>query len=159
MCGSITIMTTKAEVESSPMFKIIKRAIMRKYPWIKDMYVGNEDDINKYSSMLFLDADVDAQQLADEKGWTMEQWTAPDIQRRVYKKDHFDTVYLSIFFTKPFDEEARQLQNQIEEEMKRIQKSDAIPSDIKINKTIGLSNLRYNFPPPQSTPDNSTITN
>ena len=152
-------MTTKAEVESSPMFKIIKRAITRKYPWIKDMYVGNEDDINKYSSMLFLDADVDAQQLADEKGWTMEQWTAPDIQRRVYKKNHFDTVYLSIFYTKPFDEEARQLQNQIEDEMRRIQKSDAIPSDIKIHKTFGLSNLRYNFPPPQATPDNSTITN
>ncbi len=142
-------MTTKEEVESSPMFKIIKRAITRKYPWIKDMYVGNEEDISKYSSMLFLDADIDAQQLADEMGWTMEQWTAPDIQRRVYQKDHFDTVYLSIFFTKPIDEEARQLQNQIEEEMRRIQKSDAIPSDVKISKTIGLSNFRYNFPPQQ----------
>jgi len=148
-------MTTKAEVEKSPIFKILKRAITRKYPWIKDMYVGNEEDINKYSSMLFLDADVDAQQLADEKGWTMEEWTTPSIQRRVYKRDHFDTVYLSIFYTKPFDEEARQLQNQVEEEMRRIQKSDAIPEDVKIRKTIGLSNLRYNFPPP----DNTTITN
>jgi len=145
-------MTTKEEVESSPMFKIIKRAITRKYPWIKDMYVGNEEDISKYSSMLFLDADIDAQQLADEMGWTMEQWTAPDIQRRVYQKDHFDTVYLSIFFTKPFDEEARQLQNDIDDEMKRIQKSNAIPSEIKINKTLGLSNFRYNFPPPQEQP-------
>ena len=64
-------MNTKAEVESSPMFKIIKKAIMRKYPWIKDIYAGDEEDMRKYSSMLFLDADIDAQQLADEKGWTM----------------------------------------------------------------------------------------
>ena len=152
-------MTTKAEVESSPMFKIIKRAIMRKYPWIKDVYVGDEEDISKYSSMLFLDADIDAQQLADEMGWTMEAWVDPDLQRRIYNRDNFNTVYLSVLFTKPFDEEARQLQNEIEDEMRRIQKSDAIPSDVKINKTLGLSNFRYNFPPPQATPDNTTITN
>ena len=155
-------MTTKAEVESSPMFKIIKRAIMRKYPWIKDIYAGDEEDMKKYSSMLFLDADIDAQQLADEKGWTMEQWASPDKQRRAYNRNYFDTVYLSILFTNPFDEEARALQSDIDDEMKRIQKSNAIPSDIKISKTLGLSRFRYNFPPPQeqpAEPDNTTITN
>ena len=149
-------MKTKEEVESSPMFKIIKRAIMRKYPWIKDIYAGDEEDLIKYSSMLFLDADIDAQQLADEKGWTLESWATPDAQRRTYNRDYFDTVYLSVLFTKPFYEESRELQNDIDGEMKRIQKSDAIPSDIKINKTLGLSRFRYNFPPP---PDNTTITN
>ena len=141
------------------MFKIVKRALMRKYPWIKDIYVGNEEDISKYSSMLFLDADIDAQQLADEKGWTLESWASPDVQKRLYNKDHFDTVYLSVLFTKDSYDEARDLQNELETEMKRIQKSDAIPSDVKISKTIGLSNFRYNFPPPQATPDNTTITN
>ena len=152
-------MNTKEEVEKSPMFKIIKKVTMRKYPWIKDIYAGDEEDLKKYSSMLFLDADIDAQQLADEKGWTMEQWAAPDKQRGLYNRDHFNTVYLSVLFTKPLDEEARELQNDIDDEMKRIQKSDAIPSDIKISKTLGLSNFRYNFPPPQATPDNTTITN
>jgi hypothetical protein len=145
-------MNTKAEVESSPMFKIIKKAIMRKYPWIKDIYAGDEEDMKKYSSMLFLDADIDAQQLADENEWTLEQWVNPDLQRRIYNRDHFNTVYLSVLFTKPSDEEARQLQNDIDDEMKRIQKSNAIPSDIKIGKTLGLSNFRYNFPPPQEQP-------
>jgi hypothetical protein len=150
-------MNTKEEVEKSPMFKIIKKAIMRKYPWIKDIYAGDEEDMKKYSSMLFLDADIDAQQLADENEWTLEQWVNPDLQRRIYNRDHFNTVYLSVLFTKPSDEEARALQNDIDDEMKRIQKSNAIPSDIKIGKTLGLSNFRYNFPPPQ--PDNTTITN
>ena len=149
-------MKTKEEVESSPIFKIVKKAIMRKYPWIKDIYAGDEEDLTKYSSMLFLDADIDAQQLADEKGWTMESWVAPDVQRRTHNRDYFDTVYLSVLFTKPFYEESRELQNDIDGEMKRIQKSDVIPSDIKINKTLGLSTFRYNFPPP---PDNTTITN
>jgi hypothetical protein len=149
-------MNTKAEVESSPMFKIIKRAIMRKYPWIKDIYAGDEEDMRKYSSMLFLDADIDAQQLADEREWTLESWASPDKQRSPRNRDHFDTVHLSVLFTKPYDQEARELQNDIDDEMKRIQKSNAIPSDIKINKTLGLSVFRYNFPPP---PDNTTITN
>ena len=145
-------MNTKEEVEKSPMFKILKKAIMRKYPWIKNIYAGNEEDMRKYSSMLFLDSDIDAKQLADEKGWTLESWVDPDIQRRLYNRNHFDTVYLSVLFTKPSDDDARKLQNEIEEEMKRIQKSDAIPSDIKINKTLGLSNFRYNFPLPQEQP-------
>ena len=79
-------MKTKEEVESSPMFKIVKKAIMRKYPWIKDIYAGDEEDLTKYSSMLFLDADIDAQQLADEKGWTLESWATPDAQIRTYNR-------------------------------------------------------------------------
>lgn len=150
-------MTTKEEVEKSPIFRIVKRAIMRKYPWIKNIYIGNEEDINKYSSMIFLDADIDAKQLADEKGWVFESWASPDIQKRLYNKDHFDTVYLSVMYTKEYNDDARDLQNELEAEMKRIQRSDAIPSDIKINKTFGLSNFRYHFPPEeQATTDRLT---
>ena len=147
-------MKTKEEVESSPIFKIVKKATMMKYPWIKDMYMGDEETLTKYTSMLFVDVDIDAQQMADQYGWDLEPWV-----RTGYTWDnlpYFETVYLATMVKKGDDQEARALQNDIEDQMKRIQKSNAIPSEYKIDKTIGINTIRYHFPPP---PDNTTITN
>ena len=147
-------MKTKEEVESSPIFKIVKKATMMKYPWIKDMYMGDEETLTKYTSMLFVDVDIDAQQMADQYGWDLEPWV-----RTGYTWDnlpYFETVYLATMVKKGDDQLARALQNDIEDQMKRIQKSNAIPSEYKIDKTIGINAIRYHFPPP---PDNTTITN
>ena len=147
-------MKTKEEVESSPIFKIVKKATMMKYPWIKDMYMGDEETLTKYTSMLFVDVDIDAQQMADQYGWDLEPWV-----RIGYTWDnnpYFETVYLATMVKKGDDQLARALQNDIEDQMKRIQKSNAIPSEYKIDKTIGINTIRYHFPPP---PDNTTITN
>ena len=145
-------MKTKAEVESSPIFKIIKRAIMRKYPWVKDMYVGDEEDISRYNSMLFLDMEIDGLQMVEQYGWTPEFWiTNPTwgFQRKPY----YDSAYLTTMVSKDDYQEARDVQNDIEDEMRRIQKSDAIPSEYKINKSFGLSTIRHLYPPPQEQPE------
>ena len=147
-------MNTKEEVESSPIFKIVKKATMMKYPWIKDMYMGDEESLTKYTSMLFVDIDIDAEQMAVQYGWDLEPWV-----RTGYTWDnlpYFETVYLATMVKKGDDQLARALQNDIEDQMKRIQKSNAIPSEYKIDKTIGINTIRYHFPPP---PDNTTITN
>jgi hypothetical protein len=52
-------------------------------------------------------------------------------------------------------DEAMALQNEVDADMKRIQNSGSIPDEYKISKTFGISDIRYNFPPP----DNTTITN
>ena len=147
-------MNTKEEVESSPIFKIVKKATMMKYPWIKDMYMGDEETLTKYTSMLFVDVDIDAEQMAVQYGWDLEPWV-----RTGYTWDnlpYFETVYLATMVKKGDDQLARALQTDIEDQMKRIQKSNAIPSEYKIDKTIGINTIRYHFPPP---PDNTTITN
>ena len=154
-------MKTKEEVESTPIFKIIKRAIMMKYPWIKDIYVGDEEDLNKYNSMIFLYMDIDAIQMAEQHGMTPEFWiTNPSWG--FFNKPYYDSVYLTTMVNKDDYQDARDLQNEIENEMKRIQKSNAIPSEYKINKTFGLSTIKHIYPPQQeqpTEPDNTTITN
>lgn len=148
-------MKTKEEVESSPIFKIVKKAIMRKYPWIKDLYVGDEDNITKYNSMLFLDMDIDALQMAEQYGMTPEFWiTNPSWG--FGNKAYYDSVYLTTMVSKDDYQKARDLQNDIEDEMRRIQKSDAIPSEYKIDKRFGLSTIKHHYP---TQPDNTTITN
>ena len=148
-------MNTKAEVESSPIFKIVKKAIMRKYPWIKDLYVGDEEDISRYNSMLFLDMDIDALQMAEQHGMTPEFWiTNPSWGFR--NRPSYDSVYLTTMVNKDDYQEARDLQDEVESEMRRIQNSDAIPSEYKINKRFGVSAFKHFYPPQ---PDNTTITN
>lgn len=145
-------MKTKAEVESSPIFRIVKKAIMRKYPWVKNLYVGDEEDVNKYNSMLFLDMDIDAIQMAEQYGWTPEFWvTNPSWGFQM--KPYYDTVYISTMIGKEDYQGARDLQNEIEDEMRRIQKSDAIPSEFKIDKRFGLSTIKHYYPTQQEQPE------
>ena len=151
-------MKTKVEVESSPIFKIVKKAIMRKYPWIKNLYVGDEEDLTKYNSMTFLDMDIDALQMAEQHGMTPEFWiTNPSWGFR--NRPSYDSVYLTTMVSKDDYQEARDLQDEIESEMRRIQKSDVIPSEYKSNKTFGISAFKHFYPPQQEQPDNTTITN
>jgi hypothetical protein len=56
-------MTTKEEVEKSPIFRIIRKGLMVKYPWIKNVYIENDEDVEKYSSMMFFNVDIDAPQM------------------------------------------------------------------------------------------------
>jgi hypothetical protein len=149
-------MNTKAEVESSPIFRIVKKATMRKYPWIKDMYIGSDEDIKKYQSMMFIDINIDAQQLAEERGWTLESWVNPDLQRRGFGRNYAHSVYLSIMYKPENSTEAMALQTEVDNEIKRIQNSASIPDEYKISKTFGISDIKYFFP---TQPDNTTITN
>lgn len=55
------------EIENTYEFKLIKRTLMRTYPWIKNVSIP--DNYMDYSTTLFLDLDVDAYQLQRERGW------------------------------------------------------------------------------------------
>ena len=145
-------MKTKAEVEASPIFKIVKKAIMRKYPWVKNIYVGDEEDLIKYNSMLFLNMDIDAIQMSEQYGWTPEFWiTNPSWGFR--NQPFYESVYLSTMMSKDDYQDVRDIQTDIEDEMRRVQKSDAIPSEYKINKRFGISTFKHFYPPQQEQPE------
>ena len=145
-------MKTVEEVESSPIFRIIKKGVMRKYPWIKNIVSSDEESLQKYTSMLFLEADIDVIQLSEEMGWPLEEWVKNTNTYRWGMRDRMESPYLSMFFTKNDSDNARDLQNEIDSDIKRMQKSDIIPSEYKIDKTMGMSNYRYKFPTPQEEP-------
>ena len=141
-------MKTKEEVEASPIFRIVKKGIMRKYPWIKNVISSDDESIQKYYSMLFLEAYVDIKELSEEMGWKMERWVEDSGRYTWSLRTHMDSPYLSMFFDKDLYDEVRSLQEDVDTDLKRIQKSEAIPSEYKIDKTMGFSNYRYKFPPP-----------
>jgi hypothetical protein len=150
-------MKTKEEVEASPIFRIVKKGLMRKYPWIKKVMSSDDESIQKYTSMLFLEVDIDIKELADQQGWTLEPWVT-DSKVYSWRGNKFtSSPYLGILVSNLYSDQARDLQNEIDSDIKRMQKSDVIPSEYKIDKTLGISNFIYYYPTPQ--PDNTTITN
>ena len=150
-------MKTKEEVEASPIFRIVKKGLMRKYPWIKKVMSSDDESVQKYTSMLFLEVDIDIKELADQQGWTLEPWVT-DSKVYSWRGNKFtSSPYLGILVSNLYSDQARDLQNEIDSDIKRMQKSDVIPSEYKIDKTLGVSNFIYYYPTPQ--PDNTTITN
>lgn len=67
---------TVDQVKDSYMFRIIKRALMKKYPWIKDVEV-DEEDFENYKHNIFINVFVDPSILADENDWTVASWVEP----------------------------------------------------------------------------------
>jgi hypothetical protein len=150
-------MTTKEEVEKSPIFKIIKKGLMVKYPWIKNVYVENDEDVRRYNSMLFLDADIDAPMLARLTNTTLASFVLPSGIRRYLNKDHFDSVYLTTMFTPEDSEVISDIQKQVDRDIRKIQSSEAIPQEFRYNqKTFGVSNYKWIYPPQEVTPPTVT---
>lgn len=147
-------MTTKEEVEKSPIFRIIRKGLMVKYPWIKNIYIEDDEDVEKYSSMIFFNVDIDALQMLESVGATPEKWMDPTLWRRVWARDHYDSVYLTTFGTSEDRQKLKDLQDDLDADIKRIQKSQAIPSEYRdqFKKTFGASSFRWNFPPPEPQP-------
>jgi hypothetical protein len=147
-------MTTKEEVEKSPIFRIIRRGLMVKYPWIKNVYIDDDEDIEKYSSMIFFNVEIDAPMMLESVGAIPEKWMDPTLWRRIWGRDHYDSVYLTTFGSSEDRDKLKELQDELDADVKRIQKSQAIPSEFRdqYKKTFGASSFRWNFPPPEPQP-------
>jgi hypothetical protein len=153
-------MTTKEEVEKSPIFRIIRRGLMVKYPWIKNVYIDNDEDVEKYSSMMFFNVDIDAPQMFESVGATPEKWMDPTMIKKVWRRDYYDSVYLTTFGSSEDRDKLKGLQDDLDADIKRIQKSQAIPSEYRdqFNKAFGASSFRWNFPPPEEEQPSPIVT-
>jgi hypothetical protein len=139
---------TKEEIYKTPMFKVVKRFLLTKYPFIKDVLLN--DDVDRYDSIWFLNVIIDANQanetydLGGFNSWVFQQ-------RRIFNRDVFVAVYLSLIFKD--DAKSTDLQREIEKELYRIQKSD-VTKEMRLRKSFSISEYIYPLPP-----DTSTIPN
>ena len=135
---------TLDELYDNYHFKVVKRAIMREFPWIKDVWV-KEDELNKYG-VIFLNIEIDPIKLGEEKGWTVTPWvkTAAD------KGRNYSGMYLSLFFDKVDYDETRELQQDINDLANSVGDSPALPSDLKIkgDRRFSLGDIHVNHGAP-----------
>ena len=63
---------TKQELDNNYEYKVVKKVLLREFPFIKSIDV-NEDKLNEYS-IISLDLTIDPQMITDEYGWELTSW-------------------------------------------------------------------------------------
>jgi hypothetical protein len=128
---------TKEEVENSYEFKLIKKILKREYPWIIDILLPSEEEINQYA-LIFLNVIIDPYILQRETGWQFNTYmkfyfSGNNNFIHTHEPYAYNTAYLTTIYNVP-REETNTIQEDIEKTMKQIAKSPAIPEDLKLGK-------------------------
>jgi hypothetical protein len=114
-------------------FKVVKRALMKQFPWIKDITVDQEQ-LDKYN-LIFMDLDIDPLTLGEENGWDMTSW----VKKATEDGKEYKGMYLSLFYDNVHYNDTRDLTNDMERTIAQIHQSPALPSDLKIKGDRRLS--------------------
>ena len=122
---------THEELLNNYEFKIVKKMLLREYPWIKDVKIGNPDEINKWN-LIFVDLFIDPYELERTYGWRIAWY----ITSRLRDSGEFWSPYLTTFLRNPTDaDEARDLVYKMNDDMADVHKSPALPVDLRLPGT------------------------
>jgi len=146
----IFIIMTREEFENNYEYKVTKKALMREFPFIKDVFVKDEEDINKWSNLIFFDIIIDPFALAHQYGFRV--W-GPVINS-LKRGESYMSPYLSLFIgdSNRIDL-ASPINRAMEELINGIHTSPAIPSDFKLGKKLMLGSFTAT---PSSVPSSMT---
>jgi hypothetical protein len=117
---------TLEELYNNYEFKVVKRALMKQYPWIKDITV-DPDQLAKYN-LIFLNFDIDPAILAEEMGWELNSW----VKTALDKGEMYNGLYLSLFFRDLGFDDTKFITNEMEKTFRDINRSPALPHDLKL---------------------------
>lgn len=139
---------TREEFENNYEYKVTKKALMREFPFIKDVYVKDDNDINKWESTVWIDLIIDPFAFAHQYGFRV--WGP--IVNALKRGENYMSPYLSIFIGDDDRVElASPINKAMEELMVGIHKSPAIPQELKLGKKLHLGTFTAT---PSSLPPN-----
>jgi hypothetical protein len=121
-------------------FKVAKRMLLREYPWIKDVFFRNPEEVKKYN-LIFLDVTFDPFELGEQEGWRLASYVITNVQRG----DDFWSPYLSTYFRTNTDD-ARALVQEIDKSLEGIHSSPAIPKEMKLPEHRKLNIGTWHIP-------------
>jgi hypothetical protein len=129
---------TVDELYDNYEFKVVKRAIMKEFPWIKNVTV-DQDNLDRYSS-IFLDFEIDLPQLLQTYDWP----AYVGAQRAWDKGHYFHAMYLTLFAEVPY-EASKAVSNQIDALCQSIHLSPALPKDLRLKDGRRFAIGDYHF--------------
>lgn len=134
MFNDPTKFVTKEEVVNSYEYKLTKKIVLREFPWIKDIVLPPDEDINKYV-LIFCSIYFDPIELQKQEGWAFASYMKYYFTSDMYpdKPYYYVSSYLSTIYAVDRNE-TNDLQDDIENTMRQVSMSPAIPSDLKLNK-------------------------
>ena len=132
-------MDTSEEILKTMDYKVIKKTLMRQYPFVIDIIPS--EDHEKYKTLTFFDVILDGKKLNEY----MDGATVSGYMDTIYSdRDRITTPYLSILYPNPKDSiKAKDLQQDIEDIMVRVHKSSVIDPSMKMRRTPNISTMVY----------------
>jgi hypothetical protein len=114
-------------------FKVLKRVLMRKFPWIKNVYV-NEDELERYE-VIFLYFEIDPEEVAEAYGFELVDY----IRRRWERPEEYETPFLSLLSSEfPLEEYNSRVADEIKKVINEVHNSPALPEELKLPRDWGV---------------------
>lgn len=123
---SARIPMTPEQLRNNYEYKVVRRAIMKEFPWIVDV-TFNEDEINVYS-IIFLEFVVDRDKLKELTDLSF----APYLANRIDKGYYYKALFPSLIFDLSYEQGREAIIIPMEDLMREIHKSPALPDELKI---------------------------
>jgi hypothetical protein len=128
---------TPQKVYDVYVFKLIKRALKKEYPWIKDVFV-NQNDLDKYST-LFLNFDYDPNEFAEAYDIKID----PFIREKIDDGSYLDLSFPNLIGDMTY-EEWREVRDDIRRLIESVSKNPTIPNELKINRGMDIGSWHLN---------------
>lgn len=107
-------------------FKVVKRALMKEYPWVKDV-TFNDDELDQYN-LIFLNLIVDPISMGESYDYTMNPWVKSAIDR----DETYKGTYPSLLFDVSYEEGKDEVTEPINDMFVQIHNSPALPQDLRL---------------------------
>ena len=146
---------TEEEFIQSPLYRLIQKYLVKKYPWIKGITPYKEFD--KFDTLHFIDAIIDIDKLIEVVGskfrWSTTskfRWsTTPSTIKLLGLNPIGNTPFLRLLVTREGNEEQiaklDEIQKIVEEDVKKLQRSMVVPEEYKSGKAIRLNGYIYDM--------------
>jgi hypothetical protein len=124
--AEITTPMSGDELRNNYEYKVVRRALIKQYPWIKDV-TFDEEDLNKYN-LIFLNLIVDPAEMGESYGYELNSW----IQGRLDRGEKYYCTYPSLIFNIPFEQGKDEVTMPIDDMIREIHNSPALPEDLRL---------------------------
>ena len=126
--AEITTPMSGDDLRNNYEFKVVRRALIKQYPWIKDV-TFDEDDLSKYN-LIFLHIIVDPIEMGEAFGYELNPW----IQGRIDRGEKYHGTFPSLIFNIPFEDGKSEVTDPIDDMIREIHNSPALPEDLRLGR-------------------------
>ena len=136
---------TVEELNDNYEFKVVRRAIMKEFPWITNVTV-TQDNLDRYNT-IFLDFEVDLPHLLETYSWGPYR----PAQRAWDENKYFHAMHLSLFGDVPYETAKTAVTDDMEKLFGAIHDSPALPKDLKLKtgRRFSIGDFYFNSGRPE----------
>ena len=117
---------TAQEIQDNYTYKIVRKVLMREFPWIKDVQL-DIPGVDKFEYVIFLDIYMNPYELAQEHDFKVSSW----IESAIRQGEDYDSSVITMYFNGSTDE-MRAITQEVNDTIEATQNSPAIPVDMRL---------------------------